>query len=88
MGDEICSCFRRSFRHADLLSGNLLRIPKLSPASLLSLMDGKDGILRRPKDMPQNEVPIFIDFLENMLAIEAGARKSAAEMLKHPWIAV
>ncbi|KFZ18072.1 hypothetical protein V501_01369 [Pseudogymnoascus sp. VKM F-4519 (FW-2642)] len=34
--------------------GNLLRIPKLSPASL-SLMDGKNEVLRRPKDMPKAE---------------------------------
>jgi len=86
--DETYSCSRHSFGHADLSSGNLLRIPKLSPASLLSLMDGKDEVLRRPKDMPQTEVPIFVDFLEGMLAVEPGDRKSAAELLKHPWLAL
>jgi serine/threonine-protein kinase SRPK3 len=69
-------------------SGHLLRIPKLSPASLLSLMDGEDEVLRKPKDMPQAEVPIFVDFLEGMLAVEPGDRKSAAQMLKHPWLAI
>lgn len=44
-------------------SGNLLRIPKLSPASLLSLMDGDNEVLQRPKDMPESEVPVFVDFL-------------------------
>lgn len=51
-------------------------------------MDGKNEILRKPKDMPQAEVPIFVDFLEGMLAVEPGDRKSAAEMLKHPWLAI
>jgi serine/threonine-protein kinase SRPK3 len=67
-------------------SGNLLRIPKLLPASLLSLMDGENEVLRRPKDMPKAEVPVFVDFLENVLAIHPDNRKSAAEMLKHPWL--
>ncbi|OBT42067.1 hypothetical protein VE00_07458 [Pseudogymnoascus sp. WSF 3629] len=66
--------------------GNLLRIPKLLPASLLSLMDGENEVLRRPKDMPKAEVPVFVDFLENVLAIRPDNRKSAAEMLKHPWL--
>lgn len=85
---KLNSCSRRSFKHADLSPGNLLRIPKLSLASLLSLMDGEHEVLRRPKDMPQTEVPIFVDFLEGMLAIEPDDRKSAAEMLKHPWLAI
>jgi serine/threonine protein kinase len=38
--------------------------------------------------MPQAEVPIFVDFLEDMLAVEPGNRKSAAQMLKHPWLAI
>lgn len=69
-------------------SGNLLRIPKLLPASLLSLMDGENEVLQRPKDMPEAEVPVFVDFLENVLAIDPDDRKSAAEVLKHPWLAV
>lgn len=77
-----------SFGHADLSSGNLLRIPKLSPASLFSLMDGKDEVLQKPKDMPQAEVPVFVDFLEGMLAVEPRDRKSAAQMLKHPLLAI
>ncbi|KAI9839839.1 MAG: hypothetical protein M1819_000029 [Sarea resinae] len=68
--------------------GNLLRIRKLSPASLLSLMDGDHEVLRRPKDMPQTEVPIFVDFLEGMLAVDPENRKSAADMLKHPWLSI
>jgi serine/threonine-protein kinase SRPK3 len=77
-----------SVGHANFLSGNLLRIPKLFPASLLSLMDGKDEVLQKPKDMPQAEVPIFVAFLEGMLAVEPNNRKSAAQMLKHPWLAI
>lgn len=71
-----------------LFTGNLLRIQKLWPASLLSLMDGKEGVLRKPKDMLQAEVPIFVDFLEGMLAVEPNDRKSAAQMLEHPWLAI
>ncbi|OAX78706.1 hypothetical protein ACJ72_06984 [Emergomyces africanus] len=71
-----------SFGHADLFfifpSGNLLRIPKAWPASLLSLLDGKDEIVRKPKGMPYDEVPIFVDLLEGMLAVELGNRNSAA----------
>lgn len=47
-------------------------------------MDGENEVLRRPKDMPKAEVPVFVDFLENVLAIDPDDRKSAAEMLKHP----
>ena len=36
--------------------------------------------------MPETEVPVFVDFLENVLAIDPDDRKSAAEMLKHPWL--
>ncbi|KKZ60727.1 hypothetical protein EMCG_04607 [[Emmonsia] crescens] len=79
---------RRGVRSQEFFDneGNLLRIPKLSPASLLSLMDGKNEILRKPKDMPQAEVSIFVDFLEGMLAVEPGNRKSAEQMLKHSWL--
>ncbi|KAI9733548.1 MAG: hypothetical protein M1834_003149 [Cirrosporium novae-zelandiae] len=38
---------------------NLLHIPQLNPASLESLMDGDDEVLRRPEDMPQTEVPVL-----------------------------
>ncbi|KFY67097.1 hypothetical protein V496_01751 [Pseudogymnoascus sp. VKM F-4515 (FW-2607)] len=44
--------------------GNLLRIPKLSPASLLSLMDGENEVLQRTKDMPEAEVSVFVYSLE------------------------
>lgn len=49
--------------HTDILLGNMLRISKLTPASLLSLMDDEHEVLRKPKDMPQIKVPIFVDFL-------------------------
>lgn len=68
-------------------SGNLLRIPKLSPASLLSLMDGENEVFQRPKDMPEAEVSVFVDSMEKVLVIDPDDRKSAAEMLKHPWLA-
>lgn len=77
-----------NIHEANIALGTLLHIPKLSPTSLLSLMDGKEGALRRPKDMPQAEVPVFVDFLKGMLAIEPNDRKSAAQMLEHQWLAI
>ena len=68
------------------LTGNLLRIPELKPASLESLMDGENEVLRRPEDMPQTEVPVFVDFLEGMLVLDPEKRKSAAELLEHKWL--
>jgi serine/threonine-protein kinase SRPK3 len=49
-------------------------------------MDGETEALRRPDDMPVDEVPVFVDFLKGMLAINPDERKSAAEMLKHDWL--
>ncbi|MCJ1368261.1 hypothetical protein MMC16_007403 [Acarospora aff. strigata] len=67
-------------------NGGLLRIPRLHPASLESLIDGAHDGLRRPEDMPKNEVPIFADFLRGMLTLDPANRKSAAEMLEHEWL--
>ncbi len=49
-------------------------------------MDGTRGLLQRPEDMPKAEVAIFVDFLERMLAIDPDLRKTAAELLNHPWL--
>lgn len=37
-------------------------------------------------DMPEAEVPIFVDFIKGMLEIDPRSRKSAAELLQHEWI--
>ncbi|KAK2791339.1 hypothetical protein FQN53_004520 [Emmonsiellopsis sp. PD_33] len=68
--------------------GNLLRIPNLGPTSLERLIDGQTKPFLKPVDMPQDEVPIFIDFVRGMLEIDPAARKSAAELLQHEWIRV
>ncbi len=63
-----------------------MRIPKLNSVSFEKFMDGETEALRRPDDMPVDEVPVFVDFLKGMLAINPDERKSAAEMLKHDWL--
>ena len=68
------------------LVGNLLRIPILTPATLEHFMDGDEGLLLRPKDMPKTEVPIFADFLQGMLALDPEQRKTASELLDHDWL--
>lgn len=66
--------------------GNLLRIPNLKPTSLERLINGTTKPFLKPRDMPDTEVPIFIDFLRGMLEIDPGSRKSASELLQHEWI--
>ncbi|RDW89992.1 CMGC protein kinase [Aspergillus mulundensis] len=66
--------------------GNLLRIPYLKPTTLERLVNGKTMPFLKPIDMPDAEVPIYIDFLKGMLEIDPEKRKSAAELLEHEWI--
>lgn len=40
----------------------------------------------KPSDMPDAEIPIFIDFVKGMLTIDPESRKSASELLQHKWI--
>jgi len=49
-------------------------------------MDGTRGLLQWPEDMPKEEVAIFVNFLEGMLAMDPDRRKTAAELLDHPWL--
>ncbi len=72
--------------HIRVFAGNLLRIPVLKRTNLTALMDGTRGVLVRPKDMPKEEVATFVNFLEGMLAIDPDRRKTAAELLNHPWL--
>jgi serine/threonine-protein kinase SRPK3 len=64
--------------------GNLLRISTLKPATLEALMDGDHEVTRRPDEMSRDEVIVFVDFLNGMLALDPLARKSAKELLRHP----
>ncbi|PKY03351.1 kinase-like protein [Aspergillus campestris IBT 28561] len=66
--------------------GNLIRIPNLSPTSLERLVNGTAMPFSKPSDMPNADVPIFVDFLRGMLAIDPETRKSASELLQHEWI--
>ncbi|KAK9234398.1 protein kinase, partial [Lipomyces kononenkoae] len=66
--------------------GNLLRIPNMKPTSLERMINGTTKLFLKPKDMPDTEVPIFIDFLRGMLAIDPERRRSAADLLQHEWI--
>ncbi|KAK9366188.1 protein kinase [Lipomyces kononenkoae] len=58
----------------------------LKPTSLERLINGTTKPFLKPTDMPDAEVPIFIDFLRGMLAIDPERRKSAADLLQHGWI--
>lgn len=68
--------------------GNLLRIPTLKPTLLEALMDGNHEVTRRPDEMSSEEVTVFVDFLNGLLALDPLARKSAKELLRHPWLQV
>ncbi|KAL3457560.1 protein kinase [Aspergillus heterothallicus] len=68
--------------------GNLLRIPSLKPASLEFLVNGPTAPFTRPHDMPESEIPAFVDFLKGMLVIDPQSRKSAAELLQHEWLQI
>ncbi|KAJ9208463.1 kinase-like domain-containing protein [Paecilomyces variotii] len=66
--------------------GNLRRIRHLKPTSLEHLINGTTKPFLKPRDMPDAEVPVFVDFLRCMLAIDPESRKSAAELLQHEWL--
>ncbi|KAK2750101.1 hypothetical protein FQN57_004593 [Myotisia sp. PD_48] len=66
--------------------GKLFRIPNMKSTSLERLINGAEKPFLKPSDMPDFEVPIFIDFLKGMLDIDPRTRKSAAELLQHEWI--
>ncbi|KAI1943779.1 hypothetical protein LOZ66_000364 [Ophidiomyces ophidiicola] len=66
--------------------GNLLRIPNLKPTCLERLVNGTTKPFLKPIEMPEAEVPIFVDFIKGMLEIDPESRKSAVELLQHEWI--
>ncbi|KAF2207809.1 hypothetical protein CERZMDRAFT_114980 [Cercospora zeae-maydis SCOH1-5] len=66
--------------------GRLLRIPKLQNTSLRAYLDGKDEPFRRPSDMDEDEVPVFVDFLRGALALDPVDRRTATELLQHQWL--
>ncbi|OQD91257.1 hypothetical protein PENSOL_c056G09940 [Penicillium solitum] len=68
------------------VDGSLLRISDLAPTSLERLINGSERPFLKPNDMPDAEIPIFIDFLQGMLTIDPAHRKSAAELLRHEWL--
>ncbi|OJJ46534.1 hypothetical protein ASPZODRAFT_132604 [Penicilliopsis zonata CBS 506.65] len=66
--------------------GNLRRIPNLKATSLERLLNGTEKPFLKPDDMPEAEMPVFLDFLRGMLSIDPKNRKSAAELLQHNWL--
>ncbi|KAL4786084.1 protein kinase [Aspergillus varians] len=66
--------------------GNLFRIPNMKATSLERMLNGKTKPFLKSSDMPDAEVPIFIDFVRDMLQIDPETRKSAAELLQHEWL--
>lgn len=82
----LAKCKRREeFFDSD---SKLLRIPKFNSTPLSKLVDGATETLKRPDDMPADEVILFCDFLEQMLALDPEERRTAGEMLLHPWLSV
>ena len=67
-------------------NGNLTAISKLHPARLETFVDGEIEAHQRPSDMAEANVPVCIDFLKSMLALDPDERKSASQMLGHPWL--
>ncbi|KAE8398052.1 protein kinase [Aspergillus pseudonomiae] len=65
---------------------HLARIMEVLARSLLRLPDLTTNPFLKPIDMPEAEVPIFVDFLKGMLEIDPGSRKPAAELLQHEWV--
>jgi serine/threonine-protein kinase SRPK3 len=74
------------FGFDSLSLGSLLRISDLIPTSLERVINGTERPFLKPNDMPDTEIPIFIDFLQSMLTIDPAHRKSAAELLRHEWL--
>lgn len=71
-----------------LATGDLLRIQQLESTTLERLINGTTKPFLRPSDMPDAEVPIFIDFVTSMLSIDPARRRPAAELLQHDWLKV
>ncbi|OOF91778.1 hypothetical protein ASPCADRAFT_518194 [Aspergillus carbonarius ITEM 5010] len=78
----------RGTRTADFFDekGNLHRIPDLKRTSLERLINGTTQPFVKPTDMPDAEVPVFIDFIRDMLQIDPQLRKPAADLLEHAWL--
>ncbi|KAH9827303.1 protein kinase [Teratosphaeria destructans] len=68
--------------------GNLLRIPNLKPHPLAQYVDGTGFPFERPKDMAQEEVPVFVAFLRAALALDQQHRATAADLLRHKWLSM
>ncbi|EED20490.1 protein kinase, putative [Talaromyces stipitatus ATCC 10500] len=81
---------KRGKRTADFFNkrGDLLRIQQLKPTTLERLINGTTKPFLKPNDMPDAEVPIFLNFLTAMLSIDPNRRRSAADLLQHDWIKV
>ncbi|KAK0120251.1 hypothetical protein ONS95_011657 [Cadophora gregata] len=68
--------------------GGLRRIDsaQLESTSLKNLMDGENPALQRPADMSDEDLELLIDFLEGTLMLDPNLRKTALELLEHPWL--
>lgn len=68
--------------------GSLRRISKLLPLGLHGyLVNTERSPVGKPRDMPQEEVEMFLDFLSWALALDPDERWGAAQLLEHEWIA-
>ncbi|EQL38806.1 CMGC/SRPK protein kinase, variant 2 [Blastomyces dermatitidis ATCC 26199] len=67
-------------------NGDLRRIANLVPTTLESIINGSASPFLKPNDMPDAQVPVFIDFLKGMLTINPDHRRAAADLLQHEWL--
>ncbi|KAJ6790025.1 hypothetical protein PWT90_06750 [Aphanocladium album] len=79
---------RRGLRSAYFFDeqGKLIRIPNLKPTSLDRMLNGEVMPFKRPYDMLETEIGVFIDFVRGVLKIDPTARKSAAQLVQHEWL--
>ncbi|KAK3625445.1 hypothetical protein LTR56_014300 [Elasticomyces elasticus] len=66
--------------------GNLIRIPELHFTSLTETTDGSEAPMHRPREMGDEDLAWFVDFLRGALMLDPERRKTADELLRHEWL--
>ncbi|TKA66826.1 hypothetical protein B0A55_08262 [Friedmanniomyces simplex] len=85
MPPELLKRGKRTYSYFDA-QGNLHRIPILQTTKLMEIIDGTEDPMRRPREMDDEEVATFVDFLHGALMLDPQRRKTAEELLQHKWL--
>lgn len=64
-------------------TGSFLRIPDVEYSTLEEIVDGDEGIFKRPDDMSAKDAKWLVGFHRGALALDPYLRKSADELLRH-----